>query len=750
MASYYHIPKQKRAFESTKALKTYFKSQGISEDNDPIPSMAQIVDYCERHPRLLRIRDSVLKNLHDPNAPHHVVHNYYVESALDYLEGSLFVLFEHWETDYKKKRHDTPQMVALFSALVKDIYKCHTDTLVALNMPFPEGSALTAVELKRRVIQANLALIHEKISYSFHDIKDTFYTQAIQQIETWFWINHHINDNTSFAPLFSRHIAKYQDEELERQVQLILDTEPSKLYDVFNLPVDILNEASQRSNSIQDIKVNQWFIKNEANQEYQLEKLDENIKEFALICDTLNNLKLTPNWIHLLKPKIRDRLVHSKWKDDWQVSMVDIQLKWLHTLVLPWLSHIIPHTDNIDKNWYSFIREKIKAEHVLYEMIYEFRVPAIFDIIREYPSTHNVIQDFHIVATKRGLLNDLKDRLMEELLNRLLHQGASAVDILQQYIACIQCLTIIDPSCSIMVPVIDLIGDYTKTYRNDIVQGVVELIRDAEEHEILARRDEDIFSFKQSELNDEQEPIDTVVIKEDKTAMLRRLQRKSKDPVAMLISMCKSLKDFIREYSDKLGQILLTSKGYDTDEEVRKLEMLKQNFPPEAFLRCDIMLRDMDDSRRLDKSVHEKPGVASSFHAIIMSRKYWPGGDEEDKENDQQESDIPVWPEHKESIESYNTEYQKVKASRKLKFLPHKGSVTLDLTFASRTLTVDVSPEAALIIRLFEAKSDAFTREQIADRIGIEKKKAVDALEFWINQEVLRLSGNGYYTLIEE
>ncbi|RCI01358.1 hypothetical protein CU098_012255, partial [Rhizopus stolonifer] len=54
MASYYHIPKQKRAFESTKALKTYFKSQGISEDNDPIPSMAQIVDYCERHPRLLR------------------------------------------------------------------------------------------------------------------------------------------------------------------------------------------------------------------------------------------------------------------------------------------------------------------------------------------------------------------------------------------------------------------------------------------------------------------------------------------------------------------------------------------------------------------------------------------------------------------------------------------------------------------------------------------------------------------------
>lgn len=95
--------------------------------------------------------------------------------------------------------------------------------------------------------------------------------------------------------------------------------------------------------------------------------------------------------------------------------------------------------------------------------------------------------------------------------------------------------------------------------------------------------------------------------------------------------MCSSLKDFIKGYANKLGEVLLTTKNYDTEEEVRKLELLKRNFPPDTFLRCDIMLKDMDDSRRLDKSIHENAGIDNNFHAIILSRCYWPwGGDDED------------------------------------------------------------------------------------------------------------------------
>lgn len=131
--------------------------------------------------------------------------------------------------------------------------------------------------------------------------------------------------------------------------------------------------------------------------------------------------------------------------------------------------------------------------------------------------------------------------------------------------------------------------------------------------------------------------------------MLRRLHEKSRDPVAMLISMCDSPKDFIKGYSDKLGEVLLSTKEYDTDQEVRRLELLKRNFPSDTFIRCDIMLRDLDDSRRLDKMIHENRGIGKSFHAIILSRCYWPGGGDDDDIDDEEEDDsnVQLWPEQK-------------------------------------------------------------------------------------------------------
>lgn len=142
--------------------------------------------------------------------------------------------------------------------------------------------------------------------------------------------------------------------------------------------------------------------------------------------------------------------------------------------------------------------------------------------------------------------------------------------------------------------------------------------------------------------------------------MLRRLQQKSRDPVAMLISMCKSLNDFIKGYSNKLGEVLLLAKNYDTDTEVQKLELLKRNFPADTFLRCDIMLRDVDMSKRLDKSIHENKDISGSFHAIMLSRCYWPGGEEDsdmedmddDEDDDEEEesedilSSLQSWPEY--------------------------------------------------------------------------------------------------------
>lgn len=121
------------------------------------------------------------------------------------------------------------------------------------------------------------------------------------------------------------------------------------------------------------------------------------------------------------------------------------------------------------------------------------------------------------------------------------------------------------------------------------------------------------------------------------------------------------------------------------------------------------------------------------------------------------------------SIEEYDQEFRKIKKSRRLKFLPTKGSVRLNLEFESRTLTVDVSPEAATILSLFEGKGthlhqstckqkdtdtvsleQAYSRDDIAIKVKVDKAVVIECLEFWMKKEVLELSADGNYQLVEE
>lgn len=84
------------------------------------------------------VRDSPLKYLHDPDLPYTVVHDWYIGIALDYLEASVFLLLEQWDSDYKKKRNDERQIAKLFAKAVNDIYQCYEHTELALSIPFPE------------------------------------------------------------------------------------------------------------------------------------------------------------------------------------------------------------------------------------------------------------------------------------------------------------------------------------------------------------------------------------------------------------------------------------------------------------------------------------------------------------------------------------------------------------------------------------------------------------------------------------
>ncbi|KAG1465059.1 hypothetical protein G6F46_002383 [Rhizopus delemar] len=733
MSNFYsQFPKQTRALHAIKRLTTYFEFQG-NNTNESLPTMTKIVDYCLKHPRLLTLRDSPLRALHDPNIPYNLIQDWYIGISLDYLEAILFI------------------------QLVNDIYECFEHTELALHMSFSEGSALASVELKNSLKKACIDLIQKKISFTFNDAQETYCKIALKHIEQIFKQKQsHSPKTLSFASLFVPDM-KYQGKELERQSRLELDIELPNLADLFNLSAEFLERSSRKALleldddlTIED--VNSWLL-DEEDDTVDVDSIQSKLQQFLDICSKLNALCLEPDWVKILKEIIKERLNSKEWEEEHYVSLVRIQLKWLHVLILPWISYVMPKSGKKEDDWFAFLRQKIKAEHILYEAIYQFRIPAILDIIWDIPETDEVILDLQITANKRGLLNHLQQKLIQEIRERLLQQGVFTVDILDYYASCIRCLRRIDPSCKILMAVTEIIQAYMSGYRKDVAKGVVEMIRDSDTYSHICRSDDDDpYVFTALELNNEQIQVEPESIKEDMLAKLRRLQTKSTDITAMLISMCNPVKDFVTTYSNQLGKMLLSTKNYDTDAEILRLETLKLNFPPNTFIRCDIMLKDVADSKRIDKAVHESKNIDHSFHSIILSRKYWPGGkddgdDDDASDNDHSDVAFQQWPTRQQNIENYMKEYTKVKASRKLKFIPTSGTVSLELDFETHSQSFDVRPEAAAIIKLFEGDDTALTKDEMADKLGFTKVVIIECLNIWTKSKVLKLAADGRYSL---
>ena len=52
-----------------------------------------------------------------------------------------------------------------------------------------------------------------------------------------------------------------------------------------------------------------------------------------------------------------------------------------------------------------------------------------------------------------------------------------------------------------------------------------------------------------------------------------------------------------------LADKLLTAPDYETEREVRNLELLKKRFGEAALAQCEVMLRDVAESKRVTRSV---------------------------------------------------------------------------------------------------------------------------------------------------
>jgi len=196
------------------------------------------------------------------------------------------------------------------------------------------------------------------------------------------------------------------------------------------------------------------------------------------------------------------------------------------------------------------------------------------------------------------------------------------------------------------------------------------------------------------------------------------IKYKVSDMVTWLVNLYGSQEAFINEYQNMLGEKLVGGKPYNIDEEIKNLELLKARFGDNYLQNCQIILKDIKDSKRINNTIHkeynkefetmdietlkkknvsDKPFLTfDKLNAIFLSKGYWPIN--YDYESFKMPPNLQV------VFDQYSAKYSLTKAMRKLIWHHSLGWVDLELEFDNGSFNFKCLPTHAILISYLDEK----------------------------------------------
>ena len=82
--------------------------------------------------------------------------------------------------------------------------------------------------------------------------------------------------------------------------------------------------------------------------------------------------------------------------------------------------------------------------------------------------------------------------------------------------------------------------------------------------------------------------------------------RRASDIISMLVNIYGSKELFVNEYKTLLADRILSNFVFEISREVRYLELLKLRFGESQLHNCEVMLKDVADSKRINTRIGEE------------------------------------------------------------------------------------------------------------------------------------------------
>ncbi|XP_053380784.1 anaphase-promoting complex subunit 2-like isoform X2 [Mercenaria mercenaria] len=437
--------------------------------------------------------------------------------------------------------------------------------------------------------------------------------------------------------------------------------------------------------------------------------------------------------------------VENTCKGNFETAYLDSLENWLEHKVLGWLKLVYAgNRTNIGSDCIEGFKGRLL--HFLWETYANVQIGQLFKIIIDFPESEPAILDLKTCLEKTDMRAHLVSTLKTSLETRLLHPGVNTADILTAYISAIRALRALDPAGVILELVCDPVRKYLRS-REDTVRCIVSNLTDDGSNELLEELVKGQPLLDESAHNDEEDvdwekwmpdPVDADPATASKS-------RRASDIISMLVNIYGSKELFVNEYRTLLADRILTNFNYEIEKEIRYLELLKLRFGESQLHFCEVMLKDVADSKRINSRITEERKQKGEIedvevNAMILSAQFWPAFREEKV----------TLPEHMQKLlEEYTRKFETQKGNRTLNWKSHLGLVNIDVELKDRTLNFSVSPVHAAIIMQFQ-EQERWTVEDLSSALQVPATALRRKIAYWQSQGLLKEEQTDTFLLVEE
>jgi anaphase-promoting complex subunit 2 len=491
----------------------------------------------------------------------------------------------------------------------------------------------------------------------------------------------------------------------------------------------------------------------------QLMQLFENLKDIGLGGDRAVRA------FAIAMEQLVTQFVRSRWMEvDWtQKQPVIANLTvWVEKAFTPFAKRAITCLTGIDDA--RLVEESKQWLDMAIAWLGKSRIDNLFDFICVWPTSVGAIMDLKAYAKTPEARIYLTHKFQQDVERRLLHAGATTKHILDIYMLTIQVFTALDSRGVLLDNIARPIRRYLKN-RSDTAKIIItSMLADTNDPALQSSPD-----FSQAIAEETLKPMNIVAREmqrqdydldydnmnytpqpNDASPDFRR--NESNEAIAHLLSLYDR-EQYINVLKNILGEHLLkTTADAHLEKETHLLELFKARFGDDKLQACEVMLRDITTSRRLNKKINSMPdfrhGIESQegppeLSAQILSSFFWP-------ELRDDEFEVPPTIKHMQKL--YEAGFESQHNLMRLKWLPSLGRATVELHLQDRTVKESVTPWVASVIHAFGSASETpMTKsvDELMHELSMDEALVRNALAFWVGKRVLYESQPVHYTVLE-